>query len=243
MFIFFTRIMIGLLDLGAFCMWCRSPGLPSTTPCKNMVVSHSHVPPSDPSICDAMYPQTPPPPPALTKFHCCLTILAALNNSLHCHRQFDTPGMCVIFNLHICLFPRKQESEEGMRSMDLPFVGEDEVLSWYLWASCSGEMRKDGAVMAAGRPWYGPGAWTERWKKERKMLFLGCWCGVCPPTHAWICTVHSSMHCICPPRSLPCLRTCFLCARMFLLSSPARRLCFTPLLQLGGATARLNRII
>ncbi len=95
-------------------------------PCKNMVVSHSHVPPSDPSICDAMYP----PPPQLTKFHCCLTILAALNNSLHCHRQFDTPGMCVIFNLHICLFPRKQESEEGMRSMDLPFVGEDEVLSW-----------------------------------------------------------------------------------------------------------------
>ncbi len=71
-----------------------------------------------------------PPPLELTKFHCCLTILAALNNSLHCHRQFDTPGMCVIFNLHICLFPRKQESEEGMRSMDLPFVGEDEVLSW-----------------------------------------------------------------------------------------------------------------
>lgn len=28
------------------------------------------------------------------------------------------------------LFPRKQASMEGMRSMDLPFVGEDEALSW-----------------------------------------------------------------------------------------------------------------
>lgn len=34
------------------------------------------------------------------------------------------------FNLSFFLLsPRKQESGDGMRSMDLPFVGEDEVLS------------------------------------------------------------------------------------------------------------------
>lgn len=36
----------------------------------------------------------------------------------------------IYFNTHCaCVFPRKQESGDGARSVDLPFVGEDEVLS------------------------------------------------------------------------------------------------------------------
>lgn len=40
--------------------------------------------------------------------------------------------VCIFFNTHcmcVCVFPRKQESGDGARSVDLPFVGEDEVLS------------------------------------------------------------------------------------------------------------------
>lgn len=29
------------------------------------------------------------------------------------------------------MFFRKQDSSDGVRSMDLPYVGEDEALSWY----------------------------------------------------------------------------------------------------------------
>lgn len=55
------------------------------------------------------------------------------------------------------------------------------------------------------------------WLQEGQDLDLGLGCEV---THACVCTVHGSMHCFCPPRSLLSLRTCFfLCASVSTLVS------------------------
>lgn len=75
-------------------------------------------------------------------------------------------------------------------------------------------MHQDGAVLL--------------WLPEGQDMDLGrCWCGGCPPAHACICTVHSSMHRICPPRSLPSLRTRFLCARVSTLLSGTETLLYS----------------
>lgn len=68
------------------------------------------------------------------------------------------------------------------------------------------------------------------WLPEGQDMDLGlgrCWCGGCPPAHACICTVHSSMDRICPPRSLPSLRTRFLCARVSTLLSGLETLLYS----------------
>lgn len=172
----------------------------------------------------------------------CLTVRAQLNNSLRCCRQVDTLGMCGYFKTprFVCFLGNKRA-----RKACGAWTCLSQARMKFFPDTCGCFARN----AARGRLWHPEGLKLRAWTEINQPWVVDVE-GAHPLTHslhACICAVLSSMHCICPPRSLLCLSgsvfSVCVCVSVcvFLHSSPVWRLCFTPLLQLGGATATGRR--